>query len=149
MLTPEITYRYTLPKDVAGPTFEIFHQTENTTAAAAQIFRRASGIPKDRILIVSNIILHADPGATQACIELSARAFTQAGIAFQVDQLDFAVVADLNHNLSWQGELWLPGRGGVANMLEFRATFDAGVNANVLETCLQGVLIPRGNVGAF
>jgi len=145
---PEIAYRYIYPRDVAGPTFEIMSRSGSTADTAVAVTRQITGVPKDRVLCLSNLAAFINPGATQAGTSIVISGFTQAAASFRIVSDTFVIVADLNHDVAWAGQVFLPGRGDDP-VLTVTGNFDAGVNSNSLSFAMQGVVIPRGNSAAF
>jgi len=147
--TPEITYRYIYAIDVAGPTFEVVSRGLTVSASNAIAAINFEGVPSNKVLVLTNVTMHGNPGATQACIALTLSMRTSANAEINVMQETFPVDADENQTLNWQGELYIPGRGDGNPSVGFTSVYDAGVNANVGNFALQGVIIPRGNVATF
>jgi len=145
---PEICYRFIYPKDTAGPTFEIMTRDVDNAATSATVTISITGVPKDRVLVLQNVNMFADPGAGQAVVQQILSGFTPAGLQFTIARTAKAAIADLNDNLNWQGAVYLPGLGdGV--ILSALTVYDAGVASNALTFSMQGVVIPRGNSAAF
>lgn len=147
MRAPELAYSFNQPKDVSGPTLELFSRQLATTTATNPIQLAFSGIPKDKILIVTNLSLSANPGATQAVENMSVLGTFPAGIATTIEQNFPLQVADLTEALNWQGEVWIPG--GDQNQLIFSATFDAAANPNFMSVHAYGLIVPRANTANF
>jgi len=149
VLTPDITYRYLYPIDSAGPTFELVIRELNETAGATLVEVELIGIPQNKIFVLGNISMTAFPGATQSCTSLQLAGFTSAGARVLISQKRFVAVAGVIQELNWDGQVWLTGRGAGAITVQMSAVFSAAVNDNQIVTGLFGVVIPRGNAGAF
>jgi len=149
MRIPEIAYRYLYPIDVASPTLELVTRELSSTLTNALVELSLTGIPTNKILVLSNVTLLADPGATQSVTFLEVAAFTGAGARFLIAQERPVAVADQNRVLNWQGECWIPGRGDAAISVTVGAGFSAGVAGNNLVLGLFGSIIPRGNMAMF
>lgn len=148
MLTPDLTYAYRQPKDVSGPTFEVMSRQGDESDTATGVTFTLTGLPKDRMLVLSNVCILMIPGATQSVTALSVSATTPAGLVFDISRFNqAAATGSRSHN--WQGEVFLLGGGRGANLLTITATFDAGANSNRLIASIFGVVIPRANAGPF
>lgn len=100
-------------------------------------------IPNDKVMIVNNLVLAADPGAAQACIALQLSLLVPTALSFiPIARTTFAAVLNENQALNWSGSLVAPP-GYAVNML---GTFDAGVAANQITGTVVGILIPVGNI---
>jgi len=146
---PEITYRFQYPRDVAGPTFEVLHRVQNADASSTSVALQLSIIPKDKILVLSNISIQAIPGATQACEDIRFSAFTPAALEFNISRFVAAGTADTSVAFNWQGEVYIHGRADNANNVQAAAIFDAGANSNGIRVTFSGIVIPRGNAALF
>jgi len=146
---PDITYRYIYPKDVAGPTFEQIGRSVTGSASATGVSASFAGIPKDKVLVLSNINCLANPGAGQDVVTMQVDMFTSAGAEFVIISQNEAGTADLTTFLNWQGELYIPGRSDGLNSLTAFCVFNAGVAANSVTMQFLGVVIPRANVSTF
>jgi len=146
---PEITYRYIYPKDIAGPTFEIMTRADTLSASSTSLNDDVLGIPKDRTLVLTNVAVHADPGATFSVLDIQIVGFTGAGLVFSIALVEFVAVADQQQTLNWQGEVYLQGRGIDQAILRLHSTYSSGAAANLQSFGLHGIVIPRGNAAAF
>lgn len=149
MKAPEITYRFQYRRDTAGPTFEIVHRTFTLSDTDATMQSRLSIIPLDKVLVLSNIAVQANPGATQAVDDIRVSGFTPAGLEFNISRFVAPGTADANVSFNWQGEVYIHGREPKAFNVQVFVTFDAGANANVVDTTISGIVIPRGNAALF
>lgn len=149
MRAPDITYRYVYPRDIAGPTFEVLARSFFLSSAATNVSQSLSLINKDKIFVLNNIAIQADPGATQALLDLRVSAFTPAGAEWNIIRFRAAATADLIESFNWSGEVYVLGREpGIVNV-RVVGLFDAGVNANNVDVSLHGIVIPRGNSANF
>lgn len=149
MLAPDLAYAFRQPKDVSGPTLEVLTRQQSSSATATTVTTTIMGVPQDRILILSNVSVRGDPGATQACVAIEVRGFTAAGLLFDIITSNPAIVADLTQVLNWQGQVFLLGRGIGETIVEVNCFYDAGVNANANRVGFHGAVIPRANVSPY
>jgi len=146
---PEITYRYIYPKDIAGPTFEIMTRANTLSSSSTALNDDVLGIPKDRTLVLTNIAVQANPGAGFSVGDIQIVGFTAAGLVFVISWQEFTAVADLEQSHNWQGEVYLQGRGIGQPIVRIHSAYSSGAAANVQTFGLHGIVIPRGNAGAF
>jgi len=149
MLAPDLTYAFRQPKDVSGPTFEAMSRTGDTAATSNNLTFTVDGLAKDKLLALSNVCVVAIPGATQGVISISLSAMTPALLSFDIARFNEALVADLNRQLTWAGQVYLLGGGPGSNQITVAASFDAGVASNRMIVGLHGVVIPRANASPF
>lgn len=149
MRAPELTYRYIYRIDTAGPTFEVLARVFNASGAATLVSINLTGVPKNKVLVLTNVTALSNPGATQAVTAITISMFTSAAAQVNVVQETFPVDADENQTLNWQGEIFIPGRGGTFPSVGMSSSYDAGVASNICGFALQGVIIPRGNIATF
>jgi len=149
MRAPDITYRYIYPKDTAGPTFELVSRDLQEAASANNIDIRFAGIPKDKVLVLSNVAMNAVPGGALVVTNMQLSAFTQQGQEFIIAETNPDTSAVRLANINWQGAIYIPGRAADADNVRFLVFFDAGTSSNALRVGLHGVVIPRGNVSSF
>lgn len=135
--------------DVSGPTALILSRHFQLSAGATLLEFFFSDLPKDRVLVLSNVSLLAAPGATQAGRAMSIQAFSQGVENFNIDQRIPLFVADINQVLNWQGEVYIQGGGPGTDTLRIFTVFSAGANANAITVGVHGMIIPRGNLGGF
>jgi len=146
---PNICYRFIYAIDVAGPTFEAIARTLTVADTATIVAINLTGIPKNKVLVLSNVTCFANPGATQGVTAITVSMRGAQGAEVNVASEQFVVVADQNQRLNGQGEIYIPGRGEGNASVGFSAQFDAGVASNQGIFHLNGVIIPRGNVATF
>jgi len=149
VIAPEIAYRFQYQRDVAGPTFEIFHRNITASATSVTVVGTLGIVPLNKILVLSNFVIFANPGATQAIDSLRLSIFGPAGAETNVWRFVTPGTADADVAETWQGEVFIFGRRDAATNIQVRGNFDAGVNSNVIQVGLSGVVIPRGNAAAF
>lgn len=128
---------------------EVLSRLATPAATATTVEFTFTDLAKDRMLILSNIAIRADPGATQALTSLQVFGFTPGRLEFDIVRLNPVITADLTQDLNWQGQVYLLGGGTPSNTLRFRAGFDAGVNSNALRIGFHGIVVPRANVAPF
>jgi len=146
---PEICYRFA-GNDFRSLTFETVLRNNDTTANAASIFTALlPEIAKDRILVVSNICAEAVPTPATGVTSISFIGRTPAGLNFSIMRGAFPETADTAVALNWQGEVWISGEGGNADMIDVRCFFVAAGVSNRLICSMSGIIVPRGNVGNF
>lgn len=143
---PELVYQFRLPKDTASPTLEqILYGTQDVSAAATTVDTSATPYtcPGDRVAIITQALLKAQPGAAQWCTRLRLM-LNRGGEVFPIAGREgFTAAAApgyVYYNLSQPIHLH-PGWSLYAN-----GSFNAGAVANFVQICLQGFLIPRGNI---
>ena len=149
MRAPGITYAFTGPKDVAGPTFEILSFPIQTSTAGVQLFVKWENLPKDKILVLTNVVLSGNPGATQAVTELRLLITRQGGELVTIALLWPVQVNDKLRYLNWQGSVYVMGNGIGQVAVQMQGSFSSGANSNALLGHIHGVVIPRGNAGAM
>ncbi len=149
MLAPDLTYSFRMPKDVSGPTFEILSRDASISDTSTTVTFTLDDLPKDRLLILSNIQVHANPGAAQGMDNIRAFGTTPAGQMFGIARLNEPVVAGLTRSLNWQGQVYIMGGGRGTNQVTIVGGFDSGVAANVITVGIHGLVIPRANAAAF
>lgn len=149
MKAPDIAYRYIQAIDTASPTFEIVSREFVVSASATAVTFSLMGIPGNRVMVLSNLIVVANPGAAQSVIDLNVQFFTGAGQAVDIIHQRGTVTADLTEAMPWQGEIYIPGRGTGNATITVAVNFSAAVAANQIFGGIHGIVIPRGNVAAF
>lgn len=149
MIPPQLTYGFTVPTDTAGQTLQFLNRTDQRSGGAVLDEFFFIGIPKDRILILTNATLHAVPGATQSVTDMSIQGVSGTGEIFDIARRLDAVDADVPRTLNWVGDIWIAGGGGPSATLRFFNLYSANANANLSRVGFSGFIIPRGNAGAF
>jgi len=149
MRAPNIAYAFTSPKDTAGPTLEHVNRTLQVSSSDDPQELFDLEVPKDRIFIVSNILVECNPGGGQNVITVLAEGRTQTQFFFGIAGKRGVFVADESVTLNWSGEVWIAGGGQGTTTLRFFCDFNSGVNSNFLRASYSGIVIPRGNAGAF
>jgi len=146
---PDITYRFASPSDTAGLTLEILSRQFQLSAGQTLIEFFVNDIPKDRVLILQNYSLSADPGGGLIAIEVGIQGITQAGLNFPIAFISPPQAANQILNLNGEPSVWIQGAGVGNNTLRMFALFSASTSANQLTVGINGLIIPHGNVGAF
>jgi len=149
MLVPDIAYRYLYRIDTASPTLEIVSRELSASAAALTVTVALTGVPANKILVVSNLTASCNPGAGLACTFIQMAGFTAAGARYLIHQSNFVTTVDVIQEANWQGEVWSPGRGEGVSSIEITGVFNSLAAANAVTIGLFGIIIPRGNTAAF
>lgn len=149
MKAPDLTYRFVYPKDVAGPTFGLLFRRFDDSQVATSVNAQLQGIPKDRILVISNLSVSITPGAAQTPLLGTISGFTAAGAQVNIHTQAFTGAAGAPVTQNWQGEAMVLGRGAGVQSVNFRVTFDLGGVANAATWHIFGYVIPRGNSYSF
>ncbi len=150
MRIPELVYQFVRPLDSAGPTYELYQRRQGPTAFnGAQLFFDFRDVAKDRVLVVSNIVIIASPGGVVDVQGITLIGITQAGRTIIIDRRFFTVPAaagDTDQALNWTGEIALLG-GGQGNLtVSGIVDFSAANAANSIDMSVFGTMIPRGNI---
>jgi len=149
MLTPDLTYSFRAPKDVSGPTFEVLTRQFDLSDTSATLIFTFDDLPKDRMLVLSNVAILANPGAGQSVIGMGLHGITAAGMQFDISRFAQAIVADLTESFNWQGQVFITGGGRGTTCVRITVSFSSGVAANTCAVGIHGVVIPRANAGPF
>lgn len=149
MRAPGITYQFASPKDVAGPSFEILSRHLQISTGLVVVETLLTDLAKDRILCFNNAAVRADPGAAQNVIAIQIQGVTQTGENFVIASFDAALTADKIEDLNWAGSVYLLGGGPGTTTLRVFSSYNSGAAANTMTVGLHGIVIPRGNAGAF
>lgn len=149
MRAPNQAFQFVSNKDVAGQTFEIISRTfglADTDAGAEFII---DGIPKDKILVLTNVSMQARPGAGQHIVDMAVQGITAAGLIFDIATERPLIDADQSRSLNWQGEVYIIGTGSGNRTVRLVWTYDAGVASNASNAGVHGIVVPRGNSASF
>lgn len=149
MRPPEITYRFSVPSDTAGPTLELYTRNLLVSASAASVTTPLNGPAKDRTLVLTNVSVQAVPGATQSADRMRISITTPGGAGVDLATFNPTAVADIRRDLNWTGEVMIGGAGMDNQIIEANCVFSAGVAANILVINVCGYVIPRGNIAPF
>lgn len=149
MLVPDIAYRFVAPTDTAGPSFEILSRQQSLSGGPILTVLTVSDIPKDRILVLSNVELIGEPGATQNVEEMKIQGVTQAGLIFDIDADVRSGSADDSRDIGWHGQVWIQGGGDGNDTVRTTVLFNSVTNANTVTVGIHGIIVPHGNAGAF
>jgi hypothetical protein len=113
------------------------------TSAAATTVEAAYFVPFDRILILQNAHLHAQPGAAILTSALTIATFYQTtGNPNFLTRNDTDVAAGLFANLTWTGSIVVAPGWGVLG----RGSFGGAAAPNLVNLALHGMLIPVANI---
>lgn len=146
MIVPDITYRYMTATDTSGPTFEILTHFETITSVAIAHVFTLTGVPKDRVLLISNVQIEMNATGTESAEHVAIFARTPAGATANLTQEQFPVVQAGTVNVDWQGQIFVGGSGADNTILQCNAVYDAGVLTKTSHFSVFGVMIPRGNI---
>jgi len=146
---PGITYRFRSPKDTSGPTFEVVTRTLSSSASALAITHDVFELAKDKMLVLSNVTMVANPNAGNGVVNMVLSVFTAAQQRVQIMNIEFPATADAEETLNWQGEVYVLGGGRDTVALRFYFEFDDALAANQVVANWCGVVVPRGNASAF
>jgi len=146
---PDITYQFAQAKDTAGPSFEVLSRQQSLSASANLIEILFTDLPKDRVLVLTNVSMNNNPGTTQFQLEIRAQAGTQGGALVDIVSDVVNKGASIQAGLNWQGVFYIMGLGIGETALRLFASYNSGAVANTLDVNFHGIVIPRGNAGAF
>jgi len=145
---PEIVYRFVTPTDTAGGTIDILSRVERLSVGTLQFTFTVDDIPKDRIIVLTNVALLCEPGPTFDVEELKIQGVTQTGQIFDIATDVTIGAADEEKSLNWQGSVWIQGAGDGNASLRATARVSANTAASAAEVAWHGLIIPHGNVGS-
>jgi len=149
MRVPEIVYQLARSPQSTGPMLELFAARAFSAVASTTVSALINGPPKDRVLVLTNVTVDLNPGATQAITRVVISARTPALFVYAIAQIGFDAVADLRTGFNWQGEVAIGGPGVDIRSIIVDCVFDAGVNTNGVTANAFGYVIPRGNIAPF
>jgi len=149
MRVPEITYRFLYPKDVSGPTFELFTEFVQVAGVAAELSLVTRGIAKDKVLCLTNLQLDLRPSGGESALRGACVATTPGGVAINLVQDNFPSDADQRQSINWSGEVYVGGMGAANGSISATGTFSGAVQSGSLFLSVFGVVIPRGNIAPF
>jgi len=89
------------------------------------------------------------PGGSQTVDTMFAQIRTQTGVLMNVHRLDIPSGSSTAFSTDWQGECWNQGSVAGLTSMRFVGVFSASSNANLFSVAYGGIIIPRGNAGAF
>ena len=146
---PGIAYAFQRPTDTAGPTALILSRHFQSSSGITLVEFLFSDLSKDRVLVLTNVSIIADPGAAQGVREIKIQALSQGQENFTIDARIPLNIADQIEVLNWQGEVYIQGGGPGTNTLRIFSFYSAAVAANTMTVGIHGIIIPRGNLGGF
>lgn len=147
MFFPDITYAYQFPKDTSGPTLETFvRETTNSDTLTVLVAGTFQNLPLDKALILTNAsaVANPEPGGHVRALILTGT--TPALNTFRIYQEQETLTPDENLRANWQGAVCILGGGPGTVQLQWSATFNTAVAANVLQASVSGYIIPRANI---
>ena len=149
MRFPGIAYSFMRDTDVAGPTALILSRHFQISAAAAFQEFNFGNLAKDRVLVLTNVAIIANPGGAQIVEEVALQGISQGELNFNIERQEPVLGGGISATLNWQGEVYIQGGGDGTNTVRMFASYDAGVSNNTITVGLHGIIIPRGNLGGF
>lgn len=149
MRFPGIAYSFQRPTDVNTPTALILSRHFQISTSSSLLEFLFSDLAKDRVLVLTNVSVIANPGGAQIVLELAIQAFSQGVENFNIDRREPAADPGINKVLNWQGEIYIQGGGPGTNTLRIFTFYDAPILANSMTVGVHGIIIPRGNLGGF
>jgi len=146
---PGIAYAFQRPTDVSGPTALILSRHFQVSTSASLLEFKFSDLSKDRVLVLTNVAVIANPGGAQIVLEMAIQGLSQGQENFNIDRREPAADPGINKVLNWQGEVYIQGGGPNTDTLRIFTFYDAPVSANTMTVGIHGIIIPRGNLGGF
>jgi len=135
--------------DVSGPTALILSRNFQLSTGAQLVEFLFQDLPKDRVLVLTNVGMVATPGAAQNVLELVIQGVSQGVENFNILREEPRVGVAVNAAANWQGEVYIQGGGPGTDTVRIFGFFDAAANANTITIGMHGIVIPRGNLGGF
>lgn len=149
MRTPDITYRFMVPSDTASPTFEVYTRNRTDTQNAVGLSVGFAGVPKDRVLVLTNATMTANPGVGATVIATRMEYLNAFGLNQAFNRTAAGPPINTNVAANWNGEIYIIGQGPDIFNVTFNVTFDIAAAANTVRGHATGVVIPRGNIATF
>ena len=149
MQPTDVLFRLQRPPASSGPLIELYSRRLVASASSTAVGSSVAGVAKDRVLILTNVSIDLDPGATQAVVRCVISGRTPGGVTFAIAQTGFVAVADLRTGFNWAGEVMIGGSGVDNAIVIVDAVYDAGVAANIITINVFGYVVPRGNIAPF
>lgn len=115
----------------------------DVSAAVAVIQSAVYTVPGDRMLILQNVSMLANPAAGRAVIDLNfaLQPPPPETTTYRVVQEFWTVAADVNRGLNWSGSILVPPLWRVSAI----AVIDGAAGGQIVHD-IFGILIPKGNV---
>lgn len=140
MKFPEWLYSL-LPGDAGTQLISIIWREASSAVANASVSVTMFVVPKDKVLVLTNVTGLFDPGAAQGCFERRVMADPPEGTTrYNILHSITGGTADVVTDANWQGEVIIPGGWKV----KVEGTFTAAIAANLVEGEMHGYLVPRG-----
>jgi len=128
---------------------QVLSRQDQLSSSAVLFTFTVDDIPKDRILIVTNVALTAEPNAALIVEEMKIQGVTQTGLIFDI-ATDIEVKAvGQRVSLNWDGQVWMQGGGLGTSTLRATALFDSNASPNIVSVGWHGIVIPHGNAASF
>jgi len=119
-----------------------FEQTSSGPISNVAVIVDTLAVPERRILVLQSATSFAVSGAAQNSTWVAISAVHPSGYPVVRLTSTVATIASLYGATNWSGELYLlPGW-----KLRYSGVFNSGVNSNLIEGFMGGLLIPMGNV---
>ena len=111
-----------------------------TTGGLATVSFKVPAVEDESDLILTNMIIHGNAGATQTTLQLMVMVnpYAPANPNYILWETFYQVLA-AQYSYTWNGNLLIPH----GNQLEYKGIFSSGVNPNRVDFCWSGYLVPR------
>jgi len=149
MRFPGIAYSFMRDTDVAGPTALILSRHFSVSSSLALLEFLFTDLPKDRVLVLTNVAVAGLPGASQGVREVGIQGISQGEENFTIAHDYLPGTNDLRAMINWQGEVYIQGGGPGTTTVRLLTFFTDLTNANTMTIGIHGIIIPRGNLGGF
>jgi len=147
---PGITYSFQRPTDTNSPTALILSRHFQISGGGSSLLEFLfSDLSKDRVLVLTNVSVIANPGGAQIVLEMAIQGLSQGQENFNIDRREPAADPGINKVLNWQGEVYIMGGGPGTDTLRIFTFYDSPVVSNAMTVGIHGIIIPRGNLGGF
>lgn len=146
MQVPEILFQLQQPIDVTSSMVQLLSRNGGLSDTAATLNVEVYQVPADKVLVLTGSVGRADPGAGQVAQRITFYYYDDPGsstqLAYSRAPASEFNIADLSIQHNCGHCAWMPP-GATIGM---QGNFDAGVNANLIQFAIHGILIPRGNI---
>jgi len=146
---PDIAYKFAQFTDTSGPTVEIYSRFLVGTATAAQVTVSFNGVAKDRVLVLTSVVVAGIPTSTETIDRLNVSVVTPSGVSLAIIEANFLDVATQRRSYTWVGQVYIGGAGVDVAMINFTGNFDAAVASKSIRCSAHGIVIPRGNIAPY
>lgn len=139
---PDILYRLSPQDRQSYPYAEAWMRNAGTSSAAASVAATIMNV-ENRVLLLSHIMVIAQPGAAQNVVDIQITIRPPDGSEDHwVDGKRDDGAATRNGYLTWQGSIVVPPRWRVLGW----GIYNAGANANATTVTAAGIVIPLGTL---